>query len=285
MDRVELEDALVVRDRFRAIARDLLGDERHLGEELGAADGLCVAATIALVERRKLRPLLARREDLLESLERALRCPAAGRAFARGRAALARRRRASRRRGWPRAPRDRARRARIVPLGLAAGPPRRWPRRAPARARSSTKNRAGGPTATARSGTRQPRERRPRTPPGVGEFELLDVGEAPVERQPIAMSRGRRDEHLEHLGLTFRRAGLVVGVLEDGRRAARVSGTASSCSTTSIAPRLVRPRAQRALAGRERLRRACAAGRPGASRARPRVPRARRPRADRDRER
>ena len=37
VDRLELEDALVVPDRLRPIAGDLLGDERDLGEQLRAA--------------------------------------------------------------------------------------------------------------------------------------------------------------------------------------------------------------------------------------------------------
>ena len=70
--RVELEDALVVSDGADPVAGDLLRDERHLGQQLGATRRLGCRRHDSLVESRQVTPLLARRENLLEALEGAL---------------------------------------------------------------------------------------------------------------------------------------------------------------------------------------------------------------------
>ncbi len=67
--RVDLENALVIRNRPRPVAGDLLGDERDLREELRAAERVDGRGDHALIEARELRPLLVGRENLLQANE------------------------------------------------------------------------------------------------------------------------------------------------------------------------------------------------------------------------
>ena len=69
---LELEDSLVVVNRLVGVAGDLLGDDRDLGEEVGAAVGVLGRAEDALVEGLEIHPAFPRGEDLLQADERAL---------------------------------------------------------------------------------------------------------------------------------------------------------------------------------------------------------------------
>ncbi len=69
---LELEDPLVVVDGLVGVAGDLLGDDRDLVEEVGAAVRILGPRENALVEGLEILPALARGEDLLEAHERAL---------------------------------------------------------------------------------------------------------------------------------------------------------------------------------------------------------------------
>src|ERR1019366_2882114 len=72
VNRIELEDPLVVGDRPRAVPGDLFGDESHFGEELRSPHGIRVRLDDTLVEAAQLVPLFARGQDLFETLEGAL---------------------------------------------------------------------------------------------------------------------------------------------------------------------------------------------------------------------
>ena len=163
--RLELEDALVIADGAQAVAGDLLGDQRDLGEELGLARGLGRRADDALVEGGQIAPLLARGEDLLQALEGALVARLARQhALEVGARAL----HVAQLLVEQASPRARPGRAPLPPAGrspLRAGRPPRWRRRRPARVRSSRTARPGGPTGRARWRTRRPRAPPRRRPP------------------------------------------------------------------------------------------------------------------------
>ena len=128
------------------------------------------------------------------------------------------------------------------------------PPRSPARARSSTASAAEAipERQVGRELARRARDDVERAV-RVAELALVHVGEAAVEREPIVASRGRRDEHLEDLGLPLRGAGLVVGPLEDGRGArARLSDHQELLDDLD-GPRIVRGELERALARSERV--------------------------------
>ena len=223
----------------------------------------------------------------MQALERALVARLRARACARGTGARDRRRRASRRRASRRARRGRARRARAARSARRAARPRRWRRRTPARAPSSLASTARrsqsassvGNSPAARATTSNARAR-------VVAASSRGRRRGAVEREAVLARGRRRDEHLEHLGLALRGARLVVGALEDRRRARARLGRSRGAARR---PRWRRgsfgDELERALARRERVDVRFAADRRRASRARPRARRARRPRADRDRAR
>ena len=218
VQRIDLEDPLVVGDRLGPLVRDLFRDERDFGQELRATRGLGSRRDGALVHAFELGPLLARGEDLLQAMERSLvaRIAREDALEVRPRAIdLAELLVVERRRSLGQIELDG-----LGQTGFAGGRHRR---------RDGLDEALRALRLVREDGQAVPQRELGRVladcarddvecESQVAELLLVHVGEPTIEREAI-LACGRRGHHdLEHLGLPDAVVRLVVRLLEDDRR-------------------------------------------------------------------